>query len=249
MEKSKKKYGLLGLLALVLIVPLAFILTACCGSSLPYDVGTYVGTKRTVEGIEEDLTGTGTIIVLDDDYSGYIVMGGLKYDFDFTVNDTNIIITYETSTGEQQGHGTIENGTIIIQSVVNQSIETLYFEYDADYSQEDVFKYGRYNATNQIIIQNGDRKEPTPITDTDNNYITLNRNNTGTLRLALDDTMNQAVLFSYSVDSQGNFIMTVTSTGSSQGQQVFGKITDDVLTLETYSDGTNSMQIEFTFAE
>lgn len=248
MEKSKKKYGLLGLLALVLIVPLAFILTACCGS-LPYDVGTYVGTKRTVEGIEEDLTGTGTIIVLDDNYTGYMVIGGQRYNIEFTVDGINIIITYKTPTGEQQGHGTIENGTIIIQSVVNQSIETLYFEYDADYSQEDVFKYGRYNATNQIIIQNGDRKEPTPITDTDNNYITLNRNNTGTLRLALDDTMNQAVLFSYSVDSQGNFIMTVTSTGSSQGQQVFGKITDDVLTLETYSDGTNSMQIEFTFAE
>lgn len=84
MEKSKKKYGILGLLALVLIVPLAFILTACCGS-LPYDVGTYVGTKRIVGESEEDLTGTGTIIVLDDNYSGYIVMGGLKYDFDFTV--------------------------------------------------------------------------------------------------------------------------------------------------------------------
>ena len=247
MEKSKKKFGLLGLLALVLIVPLALILTACCGSSLPYDVGTYVGTKRTVEGIEEVLTGTGTIIVLDDNYTGYMVIGGQRYNIEFTIDGINIIITYKTPTGEQQGHGTIENGTIMIQSVVNQSIETLYFEYDADYSQEDVFKYGRYNASNQITIQNGDRQE-TPITDTDNNYIILNRNNTGTLRLAIDDTMNQAVFF-YSVDSQGNFIMTVTSTGSLQGQQVSGKITDDVLTLETYSDGTNSMQIEFTFAE
>ena len=94
MEKSKKKYGLLGLLALVLIVPLSFILTACCGSSLPYDVGTYVGTKRTVEGIEEDLTGTGTIIVLDDNYTGYMVIGGQRYNIEFTVDGINIIITY-----------------------------------------------------------------------------------------------------------------------------------------------------------
>lgn len=248
MEKSKKKYGLLGLLALVLIVPLAFILTACCGSSLPYDVGTYVGTKRIVGESEEDLTGTGTIIVLDDNYSGYMVINGQRYNIEFTVDGIDMIITFNTSTGEQQSQATLENGTISIQNIVGQSIETLVFEYDADYSQEDVFKYGRYNATNQITIQNGDRQE-TPITDTDNNYITLNRNNTGTLRLALDDTMSQAVSFSYSVDSQGNFSMIVTSTGSLQGQQVSGTISDDVLTLETYSDGTNSMQIEFTFAE
>ena len=239
MEKSKKKFGLLGLLALVLIVPLSLILTACCGSSLPYDVGTYVGTMRHAGGTDQPLTGSGTILVLEDDYSGYMMMTGQKSNFTFTMNDNEMIITFDVQGDTRQGTATLEDGTITLKITTNQVIESFVFEYDADYAENLSFEFGRYNATKQII--NG---VSTPIT-TDDTYLTLNSDYSGVFYMGVGSQHEQIAIFTYSVDSLGNLTLVYEEGGAT----TTGIFDGDKLTLNMAPAVEGSeMYYEFTYA-
>ena len=252
MEKSKKKFGLLGLLALVLIVPLALILTACCGSSLPYDVGTYVGTMRHAGGTDQPLTGTGTILVLEDDYSGYMAMQGQKINFEFTMSGGDMIFTMDYPDGTRECPATIENGKISLTLASGTSPDVWEFEYDADYSQADLIKYGRYNASKEIMGEDefdttGDQK----------GYITLNENNTGTYFMPENENNapDQFYTFTYTVASDGNTtIITIVSTVTSGDEPTTGMITGeyddttDIVTLNFGQTGGGDYSIEYTYA-
>ena len=243
MEKSKKKFGLLGLLALVLIVPLALILTACCGSSLPYDVGTYVGTMRHAGGTDQPLTGSGTILVLEDDYSGYMMMTGQKSNFTFTMNDNEMIITFDVQGDTRQGTATLEDGTITLKISTNQVIETFVFEYDADYAENLSFEFGRYNATKQITIQ-GDNRQETPITG-DDTYLTLNSDYSGVFYMGVGSQHEQIAIFTYSVDILGNLTLVYEEGGAT----TTGIFDGDKLTLNMAPSVEGSeMYFEFTYA-
>lgn len=253
MEKSKKKYGLLGLLALVLIVPLSFILTACCGSSLPYDVGTYVGTMRHAGGTDQPLTGSGTILVLEDDYSGYMAMMGQKITFEFTINGEDMIFTFDYSDGTRECPATIENGTISITMVSGPTSDIFEFEYDADYSQEDIFEFGRYNASKVIMGE-----DEYDATDEQSGYITLNENNTGTFSMpgnAESDVPDQFYTFTYTVASDGNTtIITIVSTVTSGDEPTTGMLTGEynakteIVTLDFGQTGGGDYSMEYTYA-
>ena len=242
MEISKKKYGLLGLLALVLIVPLAFILTACCGS-LPYDVGTYVGTMRYAGGTDQPLTGSGTILVLEDDFSGYMAMMGQKITFEFTINGEDMIFTFDYSDGTRECPATIENGTISITMVSGPTSDIFEFEYDADYSQEDIFEFGRYNASKVIMGE-----DEYDATGEEAGYVTLNENNSGTIFIpgnASSDVPDQSYVFSYTVDDAGNITIVPTSI---EGEIMQGAFKDGVLTLDFGLTGGGQYKIEYTLA-
>ena len=252
MEKSKKKYGLLGLLALVLIVPLAFILTACCGS-LPYDVGTYVGTVRHAGGTDQPLTGTGTILVLEDDYTGYLAMQGQKFTFEFTMSGEDMVFTIDYPDGTRECPATIENGKISLTLASGTSPDVWEFEYDADYSQADLIKYGRYNASKVIM---GEDEFDT--TDEQSGYITLNENNTGTFSMpgnAESDVPDQFYTFTYTVASDGNTtIITIVSTVTSGDEPTTGMLTGEynakteIVTLDFGQTGGGDYSMEYTYA-
>ncbi len=251
MEKSKKKYGLLGLLALVLIVPLAFILTACCGS-LPYDVGTYVGTVRHAGGTDQPLTGTGTILVLEDDYTGYLAMQGQKFTFEFTMSGEDMVFTIDYPDGTRECPATIENGKISLTLASGTSPDVWEFEYDADYSQADLIKYGRYNASKVIM---GEDEFDT--TDEQSGYITLNENNTGTFSMpgnAERDVPDQFYTFTYTVASDGNTtIITIVSTVTSGDEPTTGMLTGEynakteIVTLDLGQTGGGEYSMEYTY--
>ena len=207
---------------------------------------------RHAGGTDQPLTGTGTILVLEDDYSGYMAMQGQKINFEFTMSGGDMIFTMDYPDGTRECPATIENGKISLTLASGTSPDVWEFEYDADYSQADLIKYGRYNASKEIMGEDeidttGDQK----------GYITLNENNTGTYFMPENENNvpDQFYTFTYTVASDGNTtIITIVSTVTSGDEPTTGMITGeyddttDIVTLNFGQTGGGDYSIEYTYA-
>ena len=190
MEKTKRKYGLLDLLAVLLLIPFVFILTACDGftSQNPGDdnkenlVSTYLANTMVTETIAtgaretDDISDSHFSITLKNGAETGIVStneGRVNCTYEIEGDEITINLEFPSSPTHTTWTGTIDGNDIELL-VQSDSVLNVYYVYT--YNEEasaTTIKPGRYIAVQRLDVDTDGHRTYSDLTASDSTKVYL----------------------------------------------------------------------------